>query len=149
MDFFGIAEQAGDLGYVVVTQFFAFAAETLSHLLPHRTGVDQLHFALAVSTNTSMQPRSTACPRVQFPTLKGARLAKKFNRVTKPQSDADHKRHSEIRKKVMPEFPPAKRSHAKLSGIGADFCKARTDQGMTWYAVAKVLELKLEVTPLG
>ena len=67
------------------------------------------------------------------------------NKITKrirrrgPQTQAEHKRLREIRKKVQQEFPPRTppRLRPVTTGIGARVRAAREAQGLTWYAVAK------------
>jgi hypothetical protein len=58
-----------------------------------------------------------------------------FRRLT----TAEKKRHAEIRKQVMQEFPPAKRKKLQpaRTGIAAELRKSRKRQGLTYYAVAK------------
>ena len=66
--------------------------------------------------------------------------AKKFQRIVRPSTAAERKRHAEIRKKVMQEFPPSPRAGRKDSppGIPAEIRRAREAKGLTWYAVAKL-----------
>jgi len=52
------------------------------------------------------------------------------------------KRLNEIRKKVMKEFPPdPNRPRPATSGVGAEIRAARTSQGLSWYAVAKLAKI--------
>ena len=63
-----------------------------------------------------------------------------FKRILRPAMAAEHKRHAEIRSKVMQEFPPAEGARQKNArpGIPAQINAARAAQGLTWYAVAKL-----------
>jgi len=65
---------------------------------------------------------------------------KKFKRVIRPATAEERKRHAEIRKKVMREFPPSPRAGRADSppGIPAEIRRAREAKGLTWYAVAKL-----------
>ncbi len=66
-------------------------------------------------------------------------MAKKIKRVEREFSEAEKAKHDEVRHKVMKEFPPKKnrtRQHVP-KGIGIAIFEARTEQGLTWYAVAK------------
>jgi hypothetical protein len=64
---------------------------------------------------------------------------KKFQRVIRPATAAERKRHAEIREKALQEFPPAPGSGRGDSppGIPAEIRRAREAQGLTWYEVAK------------
>jgi hypothetical protein len=65
---------------------------------------------------------------------------KKFKRVIRPATAEERKRHAEIRKKVMQEFPPSLGAKRKDSppGIPAEIRRAREAKGLTWYALAKL-----------
>src|SRR5437868_918699 len=72
---------------------------------------------------------------------RGKRMAKKeFKRIIRPATDEERKRHAEIRKNVMQEFPSASQAGRKDSppGIPAQVRAAREAKGLTWYAVAKL-----------
>ncbi len=66
--------------------------------------------------------------------------SKRFRRVIRPATPEERKRHAEIRKKVMHEFPPSRSAAQGESrpGIPAEIRRAREAKGMTWYAVAKL-----------
>jgi len=65
---------------------------------------------------------------------------KKFKRVMRPATAEERKRHAEIRKKVMQEYPPSLGAGRSDSppGIPAEIRRAREAKGLTWYAVAKL-----------
>jgi len=65
---------------------------------------------------------------------------KHFDRIMRPATAEERKRHAEIRKKVIQEFPPAEDAGRKESppGIPAQLRAAREAKGLTWYAVAKL-----------
>ena len=65
---------------------------------------------------------------------------KKFKRVIRPATAEERKRHAEIRKKVMREFPPSPRAARTDSspGIPAEIRRTREARGLTRYAVAKL-----------
>jgi DNA-binding XRE family transcriptional regulator len=65
---------------------------------------------------------------------------KKFKRIIRPATAEERKRHAEIRKKVMQEFPPSLGAGRKDSpaGIPAEIRQAREAKGLTWYALAKL-----------
>ena len=65
---------------------------------------------------------------------------KKFQRIIRPETAEEHKRHAEIRRKVQQEFPPALGTHRQEAppGIPAQLRRAREAQGLTWYTVAKL-----------
>jgi hypothetical protein len=66
--------------------------------------------------------------------------ARKFERVIRPATAEERKRHAGIREKVMREFPPSggtSRADAP-PGIPAEIRRAREAKGLTWYAVAKL-----------
>lgn len=68
-------------------------------------------------------------------------MSKRFERVTANESDEDKQRHEAIRRSVRKEFPPKRRGGTKaqgVEGIGRLIHDARTAQGLTWYAVAKM-----------
>lgn len=60
-------------------------------------------------------------------------------RSKKRVSAAEAARLNEIRRKVREEFPPSETPKWKpvTTGIRAEIRKARIEQGLTWYAVAK------------
>ena len=64
----------------------------------------------------------------------------KLKRVVRPATPEERKRHAEIRRKVMEEFPPARNAGRKNSppGLPTRICQAREAKGLTWYAVAKL-----------
>ena len=65
---------------------------------------------------------------------------KKFNRVIRPATAEERRRHAETREKVLREFPPSTGA-ARLNwppGIPAEIRRAREAKGLTWYAVAKL-----------
>jgi len=63
-----------------------------------------------------------------------------FDRIVRPATAEERKRHAEIRRKVMHEFPPAENAGRQESppGIPAQLRAAREAKGLTWYAVAKL-----------
>jgi hypothetical protein len=65
---------------------------------------------------------------------------KEFKRVFRPVTAEEKRRHAEIRKKVMQEFPPAHSVGRRDSppGIPSEIRAAREAKGLTWYAVAKL-----------
>jgi DNA-binding XRE family transcriptional regulator len=68
-------------------------------------------------------------------------MAKKvFQRIIRPASAEERKRHAEIRAKVIEEFPPAEGSGRRDSppGLPTKLRAARESKGLTWYAVAKL-----------
>lgn len=64
---------------------------------------------------------------------------KKLKRIVRPATDAERKRHAELRERAMKEFPPARARGRGESppGIPEQIRQAREAQGLTWYAVAK------------
>ena len=64
-------------------------------------------------------------------------MAKKFTRVTQAESIDDRQRHDAVCEQIELEFPPKRRDAELAVGIGYQIRKARTAQGLTWYAVAK------------
>ena len=68
-------------------------------------------------------------------------MAKKgFRRTMRPATEAEKRRHAEIRKKIAKEFPPASGRGRKPSppGIPSQIRAAREARGLTWYAAAKL-----------
>lgn len=68
---------------------------------------------------------------------------KEFQRIIRPATADERKRHAEIRAKVMEEFPPAPgpgRIEAP-PGLPTQIRAAREAKGLTWYAVAKIAEI--------
>ncbi len=65
---------------------------------------------------------------------------KDFQRIIRPATAEERRRHAEIREKVMQEFPPSPGARRKDSppGIPAEIRRAREAKGLTWYAVAKL-----------
>jgi Helix-turn-helix domain len=65
---------------------------------------------------------------------------KEFERIERPETADERKRHAEIRAKVMEEFPPAPGAGRSASppGLPAQLRAAREARGLTWYAVAKL-----------
>jgi hypothetical protein len=63
-----------------------------------------------------------------------------IRRIVRPATAEEKQRHSEVRKKVMDEFPPAPNAGRKRTppGIPSQIRSAREAQGLTWYAVAKL-----------
>lgn len=70
----------------------------------------------------------------------GIMTEKHFERIIRPATAEERKRHAEIRTKVMQEFPPSRDAVDKESppGIPAQLRDAREAKGLTWYAVAKL-----------
>ncbi len=72
-------------------------------------------------------------------------MAKTFTRVTRAESIDDRQRHDVVREQIEREFPPKSLSEKGTQSIDSDSAerigyqirKARTAQGLTWYAVAK------------
>ena len=67
-------------------------------------------------------------------------MAKKktVKRVTRKRTEADKKRHADIRTAAKKDFPPAGKLRPVRTGIGADIRRARESQELTWYALAKM-----------
>jgi hypothetical protein len=68
-------------------------------------------------------------------------MAKKpVQRIIRPATPEERKRHAEIRAKVMQEFPAAVDAGRNNSppGLPAQIRGAREAKGLTWYAVAKL-----------
>src|SRR5436190_23645828 len=68
-------------------------------------------------------------------------MAKKaFQRIIRPATVEERKRHAAIRAQVMQEFPPAPGAGRADSppGLAAQLRAAREAKGLTWYAVAKL-----------
>ena len=65
---------------------------------------------------------------------------KKLKRIIRPATPEERKRHAEIRKKVIEEYPPSPGAGRKDSppGIPAEIRRAREAKGLTWYTVAKL-----------
>lgn len=65
---------------------------------------------------------------------------KRIRRVIRPAAAEERKRHEEIRRKVMQEFPPSAGATRETSppGIPAKIRQAREAKRLTWYAVAKL-----------
>lgn len=64
----------------------------------------------------------------------------KVKRIIRPATADERRRHAEIRRKVMREFPPAKGGVQRESppGLPAQIREAREAKGLTWYALAKL-----------
>lgn len=68
-------------------------------------------------------------------------MAKKpFQRIIRPATPEERKRHTVIRAQVTQEFPPAEGAGRRDSppGLPAQLRAAREAKGLTWYAVAKL-----------
>src|SRR5579864_443259 len=68
-------------------------------------------------------------------------MAKKnIQRIVRPATPEERRRHALIRQQVMQEFPPAPSAKQMTSppGIPEQIRKAREAKGLTWYAVAKL-----------
>ncbi len=65
---------------------------------------------------------------------------KKFNRIERPATEDERKRHAEIRQKIMQECPPAPAAGREESppGLPTQVRRARAAKGLTWYALAKL-----------
>ena len=65
---------------------------------------------------------------------------KNIQRIMRPATPEERKRHATIRQQVMQEFPPAPGAEqaAAPPGIPEQIRKAREAKGLTWYAVAKL-----------
>jgi ribosome-binding protein aMBF1 (putative translation factor) len=66
-------------------------------------------------------------------------MSKKIKRVIRKATVEERARHAKIRRKVKQEFPPLDppRELSVKNRIAMAIRKARQDQGLTWYAVAK------------
>ncbi len=66
-----------------------------------------------------------------------------INRVMRPATAEEKRRHADIRSKVMDEFPPAPGAGRCPAppGIPAQIRAAREARGLTWYALAKLADL--------
>jgi ribosome-binding protein aMBF1 (putative translation factor) len=66
-------------------------------------------------------------------------MGQKTKRIIRPATSEERARHAEIRAKAKREFPPLDppRSPSIKNRIALAIRKARKDQGLTWYAVAK------------
>jgi hypothetical protein len=64
---------------------------------------------------------------------------KRLKRIVRPATAAERRRHAEIRRRAMQEFPPAQGGTRPASppGIPTQIRQAREAQGLTWYAVAR------------
>jgi ribosome-binding protein aMBF1 (putative translation factor) len=66
-------------------------------------------------------------------------MPKKLQRIVRPATPAERRRHAKIRRQVMKEFPPLEpRIPPAAEGIGARVREAREAQGLTWYKLAKL-----------
>jgi len=65
---------------------------------------------------------------------------KKFQRILRSATAEERWRHTEIRRKVQQEFPPATGAHRQAAppGMPAQIRRAREAKGLTWHAVAKL-----------
>jgi hypothetical protein len=65
---------------------------------------------------------------------------KRFERIIRPATAEEQKRHAELRQQVKQDFPPAKGARPKEAppGLPAQIRRAREARGLTWYAVAKL-----------
>ncbi len=65
---------------------------------------------------------------------------RRVQRVVRPATAEERRRHAELRDKVMQEFPPSEGVGPKPSppGIAAQIRQAREGKRLTWYAVAKL-----------
>ena len=65
---------------------------------------------------------------------------KPVKRILRPATPEERERHSEIRTKVMEEFPRAAgvATPPPAPGIAARIYAARQAKGLTWYALAKL-----------
>ena len=66
-------------------------------------------------------------------------MENKPERLTRPLTSDEKSRHSEVREKVMQEFPPAETmKHAPEShGVAAQLRRTRKSRGLTYEAVAQ------------
>jgi ribosome-binding protein aMBF1 (putative translation factor) len=66
-------------------------------------------------------------------------MGEKAKRVIRPATADERARHADIRAKARQEFPPLDppRPPSIKNRIALAIRKARKDQGLTWYAVAK------------
>jgi DNA-binding phage protein len=63
---------------------------------------------------------------------------RKLERISRPSTSEEKARHTQIRERVMQEFPPSQRkTHPLGAGIAADLRQARKARGLTYEAVAK------------
>lgn len=65
---------------------------------------------------------------------------KGFQRIVRPATQAEKRRHAAVRKKIEKEFPPAAGAVRKPSppGVPAQIRAAREARGLSWYAAAKL-----------
>jgi DNA-binding XRE family transcriptional regulator len=65
---------------------------------------------------------------------------KRFQRIERPATEEERKRHAAIRPMIEKEFPPAEGAGRPASppGIPAQIRQARESRGLTWYALAKL-----------
>src|SRR5438132_1365696 len=65
---------------------------------------------------------------------------KQFNRIVRPATAEERKRHAGIRQKIMQEFPKAEDAGREESppGLPTQIRQAREARGLTWYALAKI-----------
>jgi hypothetical protein len=65
---------------------------------------------------------------------------KQFKRIVRPATADERRRHAEIRKTIVREFPPAADAGRAPTppGIPSQIRQAREAQGLTWYALAKL-----------
>ncbi len=66
-------------------------------------------------------------------------MAKKVKRVIRVATPEERARHDEVRQQVKRDFPPLvpPRDPSVKNRVAAAIRKARRDQQLTWYAVAK------------
>ena len=66
-------------------------------------------------------------------------MAKQVKRIIRTATADERARHAEIRKEAMKDFPPLvpARERSVRNRIAGRIRKARREQGLTWYAVAK------------
>lgn len=67
-------------------------------------------------------------------------MPKKLQRVVRPSTPEERRRHAEIRERVKQEFPPLipPRLQPASDGIAAQIGAARRAQGLSWYKLAKL-----------
>ena len=68
---------------------------------------------------------------------------REFQRIVRPATPEERRRHAEIREQAMEEFPPSPDSGRNESppGIPAKVRRAREAKGLTWFAVAQLAGL--------
>ena len=66
-------------------------------------------------------------------------MGKKIKRVFRPATAEERTRHAAVRENVQSEYPPLvpPREPSVKNRVAAAIRKARKEQGLTWYAVAK------------